>query len=138
MTTVRRSRTALSIAMFSLAFFLFSQALFAATVYTNAHPVARVTKPVNDGKRVVLHGHVPRVIANGSITGKAIDMGPIDPNTPHARHADLSCSPVPSSRANCAALSTSSRTNGRATFISGSRPKSLAIPSVCMTPTSSK
>ncbi|MFZ0314830.1 MAG: protease pro-enzyme activation domain-containing protein, partial [Candidatus Korobacteraceae bacterium] len=82
MTTVRRSRTALSIAMFSLAFFLFSQASFAATVYTNAHPVARVTKPVNDGKRVVLHGHVPRVIANGSITGKAIDMGPIDPNTP--------------------------------------------------------
>ena len=29
--------------MFSLAFFLFSQASFAATVYTNAHPVARIT-----------------------------------------------------------------------------------------------
>ena len=82
MTTVRRSRTALSIAMSFLALFLFSQALFAATINTNAHPVARITKPVNDGKRVVLPGHVPRVIANASITGKAIDMGPIDPSTP--------------------------------------------------------
>ncbi|MGA2690232.1 MAG: protease pro-enzyme activation domain-containing protein [Candidatus Korobacteraceae bacterium] len=82
MTTVRRSRTALSIAMSFLALFLFSQALFAATINTNAHPVARITKPVNDGKRVVLPGHVPRVIANASITGKAIDMGRIDPSTP--------------------------------------------------------
>ncbi|MGD0931888.1 MAG: Ig-like domain repeat protein [Candidatus Korobacteraceae bacterium] len=81
MTTVRRSRTALFTAMFSVAFFLFSQMLSAGTVYTNAHPVPRVTKPVNDGKRVVLHGHVPRVIANASITGKAVDMGPIDPST---------------------------------------------------------
>jgi subtilase family serine protease len=82
MTTVRRSRTILFIAMSSLAFFLFSQALFAATINTNAHPVPRITKPVNDAKRVVLGGHVPRVIANASITGKAIDMGPIDPSTP--------------------------------------------------------
>jgi hypothetical protein len=82
MTTVRRSRTALSIAMSFLALFLFSQALFAATINTNAHTVARITKPVNDAKRVVLPGHVPRVIANASITGKAIDMGPIDPSTP--------------------------------------------------------
>ncbi len=82
MTTVRRSHTALCIAMFSLALSLCSQALFAANINTNAHPVPRVTKPVNDAKRVVLPGHVPHVIANGSITGKAIDMGPIDPNTP--------------------------------------------------------
>ncbi len=82
MTTVRRSRTILFIAMFSLALFLFSQALIAATVHTTAHPVARITKPVNDGKRVVLTGHVPRVIANGLISGNAIDMGPIDPSTP--------------------------------------------------------
>ena len=82
MITVRRSHTALSIAMSFLALFLCSQALFAATINTNAHPVARVTKPVNDSKRVVLPGHVPRIIANTSAMGNVRDMGRVDPNTP--------------------------------------------------------
>src|ERR1035438_2345663 len=81
MKSVRRIRTVLFVAMFSLALSLFSQALFAATVFTNARPVARVTKQVNNGKRTVLYGHVPNVVANASAVGGARDMGRLDPKT---------------------------------------------------------
>jgi trimeric autotransporter adhesin len=82
MRNVRRFRTLLFTAIFSLASFLLSPAMFAATVFTNARPVARVTKPVNDGQRTVLYGHVPHVIANASVSGKARDLGRVRPDTP--------------------------------------------------------
>ncbi|MGB8890298.1 MAG: Ig-like domain repeat protein [Candidatus Korobacteraceae bacterium] len=82
MRNVRHFPTVLSVAMCSLALSLFSQSLLAATVYTNARPVARVTKPVNDAKRVTLYGHVPQVVATAAVTGKARDMGRLDPKTP--------------------------------------------------------
>jgi Pro-kumamolisin, activation domain/Bacterial Ig-like domain (group 3) len=81
MTYVRRFRTTLFVAMFALATSLFAPVMFAATVYTNARPVARVTKPVNNAKRVTLYGHVPHVVANASVVGGARDMGHLDPNT---------------------------------------------------------
>ncbi len=81
MTYVRRFRTALFVAMFALATSLFAPVMFAATVYTNARPVARVTKPVNNAKRVTLYGHVPHVVANASVVGGARDMGHLDPST---------------------------------------------------------
>src|ERR1039457_477219 len=81
MKSVRRFRTVLFVSMFSLALSLFSQAIFAATVFTNARPVARVTKQVNNGKRTVLYGHVPNVVANASAVGGARDMGRLDPKT---------------------------------------------------------
>ncbi len=78
MRNVRRFRTVL----FAAALSLFSQAMFAITVYTNAHPVARVTKQVNNAKRVTLYGHVPNVVAKASAVGGARDLGRLDPNTP--------------------------------------------------------
>src|ERR1017187_1967421 len=81
MKSVRRIRTVLFVAMFSLALSLFSPALFAATVFTNARPVARVTKQVNNGKRTVLYGHVPNVVANASAVVGARDMGRLNPKT---------------------------------------------------------
>ncbi len=81
MTYVRRFRTTLFVAMFALATSLFAPVMSAATVYTNARPVARVTKPVNNAKRVTLYGHVPHVVANASVVGGARDMGHLDPNT---------------------------------------------------------
>src|ERR1035438_319020 len=81
MRNVRRFRTVLFVAMFSLALSLFSQAIFAATVYTNARPMARVTKQVNNGKRTILYGHVPHVVASASAMGGARDMGRLNPNT---------------------------------------------------------
>ena len=81
MKNVRRFRTVLFIAMVSLALSLFSPAMFAATVYTNARPAARVTKQVDNGKRTILYGHVPHVVASASAVGKVRDTGRLDPKT---------------------------------------------------------
>ena len=81
MKFVRHNRTILFAAMICLALSLFSPAIFAATVYTNARPTARVTKPVNNGKRTILYGHLPNVVANPSAVGGARDMGRLDPKT---------------------------------------------------------
>ncbi|HEY3838802.1 MAG TPA: Ig-like domain repeat protein, partial [Bryobacteraceae bacterium] len=82
MRNVRRFRIGLFAAMCSLALSLFPQAMFAVTVYTNARPVARVTKQVNNAKRIALYGHVPQVVAKSSALGAARDLGHLDPTTP--------------------------------------------------------
>jgi len=74
MSNTRRIPVLLA-AMFTLAFAVLSQAMF-AVVTTNAHPVARVTERVDNSKRTVIHGHVPRVIAHSS------DLGRLPGNTP--------------------------------------------------------
>ena len=79
-----RLRLLVFAAMFSMCAFLSSPNTFAATVFTVAHPEARITKPVNNAKRVTLYGHVPQVVKKASpfaVTG-ARDMGRIDPKTP--------------------------------------------------------
>ena len=83
---MRHSRTLLRLAAATwLTLSLFSSALFAATVLTNAHPEARIAKQVNNAKRVTLPGHVPHVIAAGVANGSAIDLGRLDPSTPMTR-----------------------------------------------------
>ena len=66
MKSVRHFRSVLSAAMFLVAVSLFSPAMFATTVFTVAHPQARITKPVNDAKRATLYGHVPQVVKHAS------------------------------------------------------------------------
>src|SRR5580700_4174021 len=75
MRNARPIRPLLFVAMFALALAFLSQAMFAA-VNTKAHPVARVTKKVDDSKRTTLYGHVPGALR------RAADMGRLDPNTP--------------------------------------------------------
>jgi hypothetical protein len=65
MRNIHRVLLVLFAAMFTLAVLL-SQVVFAA-VTTNAHPVARVSDRVDNSKRTVIHGHVPRVITHSSI-----------------------------------------------------------------------
>ena len=64
---------------------LLSPATFAANVATSARPEARITKQVNNNKRVTLYGHVPQVVSKGLATGAVIDMGRLDPSTPMQR-----------------------------------------------------
>jgi hypothetical protein len=61
-------------AMFSLSLAVMSPALF-ATVFTSAHPTARVTQKVDNSKRTTLHGHTPGVLQ------RAVDIGRVDPKT---------------------------------------------------------
>jgi len=75
MRTARRIHPVLLAVLFSLLFVLLSQAMF-ATVLTSAHPVARVTRKVDNNNRIILHGHVPTAIQ------KATDLGRLPGNTP--------------------------------------------------------
>ena len=62
MRNLRRLRTLLFVAVFLLSLLLLSPATFAATVFTNARPVPRVTKQVDTaGNVTVLYGHIPHV-----------------------------------------------------------------------------
>ena len=75
MKNARPTRPVLFVAMFTLALAALSQTMF-AVVNTTAHPVARVTKKVDNTKRTTLYGHTPRVL------DRAIDLGRVDPKTP--------------------------------------------------------
>ena len=84
MRTFRRLRLVLSIAMCALALTGLTPTILAGTVFTVAQPQARVTKKIDNSKRVMLYGHVPQVVkqASPSVTGRVRDMGRIKGNTP--------------------------------------------------------
>lgn len=87
MPPVRRSRFSSLLLLLTtiLLSSLLSPAMFAATILTNAHPEARITKQVNNARRVTLRGHVPNVVSSGVAAGTAVDLGHLDPNTPMQR-----------------------------------------------------
>lgn len=71
MRNARPIRAVVFVAMLTLALALVSQAVF-ATVFTSAHPVARVTKKVDNSRRAILPGHVPAALR------RATDLGRLD------------------------------------------------------------
>ena len=117
MTPVCRSRSLRWLATL-VAVTVFATAAFAGSVVTTAHPEARVSKTVNNGKRVTLYGHVPHVVAEVSPTGTAIDLGHLDPNTPMTRMR-MVLRAVRNKSARCGESSTNSRTSAPPTSISG-------------------
>ena len=74
MRNARRISSFVFVAMLALLVSLLSQTMF-ATVFTSAHPVARVTKKIDNGKRSMLHGHLPAALRT------AKDLGHLDANT---------------------------------------------------------
>ncbi len=68
-------RPLLSAFIFSLLLTMFSQTMF-ATVFSNAHPVARVTQKVDNSKRATLYGHTPRILQH------SVDIGRVNAQTP--------------------------------------------------------
>ena len=74
MRNARRISSFVFVAMLALLVSLLSETTF-ATVFTSAHPVARVTRKVDNGKRSMLRGHVPAALRT------AKDLRHLDPNT---------------------------------------------------------